>query len=99
MLVVTSQAADAARVAALREAGAEILVADGIEAALSELGRRGVTSLFLEGGRTLAAAFIEADQVDEARTFVAPILLSGGRREPVDRDLEDTLITARFKEW
>jgi diaminohydroxyphosphoribosylaminopyrimidine deaminase / 5-amino-6-(5-phosphoribosylamino)uracil reductase len=99
LLVVTSQAADAGRVAALREAGAEILVADGIEASLSELGRRGVTSLVLEGGRTLAVAFIEVDQVDEARTFVAPILLSGGRREPLDREIDDTLITARFKEW
>ena len=37
--------------------------------------------------------------MDEARTFVAPILLSGGRREPVDREIDDTLITARFKEW
>ncbi len=41
-------------------AGAEVLVADGIEAALAELGRRGITSLFLEGGQTLAAAFADA---------------------------------------
>ena len=44
-------------------------------AALADLGRRGVTSLFLEGGRTLASAFAAADQIDEARTFVAPVLL------------------------
>lgn len=75
VLVVVSQDADPSRVAALRDAGADTLVADGIEAALSELGRRGITSLFLEGGATLAAAFVEADQIDEARTFVAPILL------------------------
>lgn len=99
--VVVAVAPDAAsdRVAALRGAGAEILIAGDVEVALSELGRRGVASLFLEGGRTLAAAFIEADQVDEARNFIAPILLSGGRHEPVDRSLEDTLVTARFKEW
>ena len=76
-----------------------LVVADEVEAVLADLGRRGITSLLLEGGRTLAAAFIEAGQVDEARTFVAPILLSGGRREPVDRGTGDTLITARFKEW
>jgi len=77
VLVVASSNADASRAAALREAGAELLVADSIEAALSDLGRRGITSLFLEGGRTLAAAFQAVDQLDEARTFVAPMLLGG----------------------
>ncbi len=76
-----------------------LVVADEVEAALADLGRRNITSLLLEGGRTLAAAFVKAGQVDEVRTFVAPILLSGGRREPVGPRLEDTLITARFKEW
>jgi diaminohydroxyphosphoribosylaminopyrimidine deaminase/5-amino-6-(5-phosphoribosylamino)uracil reductase len=61
-----------------RDAGAEVIVADGIDAALADLGRRGITSLFLEGGQTLAAAFQAADQLDEARTFVAPILLGRG---------------------
>jgi diaminohydroxyphosphoribosylaminopyrimidine deaminase / 5-amino-6-(5-phosphoribosylamino)uracil reductase len=77
VLVVVSSEADPGRVAALREAGAEILVADSIDAALAELGRRNVTSLFLEGGRTLAAAFLAADAIDETRTFVAPVLLGG----------------------
>jgi diaminohydroxyphosphoribosylaminopyrimidine deaminase/5-amino-6-(5-phosphoribosylamino)uracil reductase len=78
VIVVASQDADQARLAQLRDAGAETLVVDGIEAALSELGRRDVTSLFLEGGRTLAASFLAADAIDEARTFVAPILLGSG---------------------
>ena len=47
-----------------------------INSALSDLGRRGLTSLFLEGGKTLAVAFAAADQLDESRTFVAPMLLS-----------------------
>jgi diaminohydroxyphosphoribosylaminopyrimidine deaminase / 5-amino-6-(5-phosphoribosylamino)uracil reductase len=80
VVVVVSQEAPADRVAALRDAGAEIVVADSIDAVLSELGRRDVTSLFLEGGRTLAAAFMVAGQIDEARTFVAPVLLGGARR-------------------
>lgn len=100
VLVVASSAADAARVAALKDAGAEVLIADGIDAALAGLGRREIASLFLEGGRTLAAAFVDAGAVDEARTFVAPILLGGGRRvEALDPAAEDTLIAARFKEW
>jgi diaminohydroxyphosphoribosylaminopyrimidine deaminase / 5-amino-6-(5-phosphoribosylamino)uracil reductase len=135
VLVVVSQAADPGRLAALRDAGAEILVADGIDAALSDLGRRGVTSLFLEGGRLLASAFLASDAIDQARTFVAPVLLgqdasragggaggttpeealatAGGGGSPaptgparqvalsqtVEQIGDDTLITARFKEW
>jgi diaminohydroxyphosphoribosylaminopyrimidine deaminase/5-amino-6-(5-phosphoribosylamino)uracil reductase len=83
VLVVTAPDADPARVSALEEAGAEILVASGataadrVTSALGELGRRNITSLFLEGGRTLAAAFLAADQLDESRTFIAPVLLGG----------------------
>jgi diaminohydroxyphosphoribosylaminopyrimidine deaminase/5-amino-6-(5-phosphoribosylamino)uracil reductase len=104
-------------VSALKDAGAKILVASGatpadrIISALTDLGRREITSLFLEGGRTLASAFASADQLDESRTFIAPVLLGGSKSseasfgrltaleshvEPVG---EDTLITARFKEW
>jgi len=80
----------------LRAVGAEVLAADSIEAALAELGRRGITSLFLEGGKTLA----DTGQIDEARVFVAPVLLAGGKRtEAVDPSASDTLIETRFKEW
>jgi diaminohydroxyphosphoribosylaminopyrimidine deaminase/5-amino-6-(5-phosphoribosylamino)uracil reductase len=100
VVAVVSQHADAQRVAALRDAGAEILVADDVVAALSDLGRRNVTSLFLEGGRTLAAAFATAGQVDEARVFVAPVLLAGGERlNALDPNAADTLIATRFREW
>lgn len=100
VLVVVSQDADSARVAALREAGTETIVTESIEAALADLGRRGITSLFLEGGRTLAAGFVEADAVDEARVFVAPMLLGDGKRiGALDPNANDTLITTRFKEW
>jgi diaminohydroxyphosphoribosylaminopyrimidine deaminase/5-amino-6-(5-phosphoribosylamino)uracil reductase len=100
VLLVVSQNADSARLQALRDAGAEVLVATDIPLALAELGRRGITSLLLEGGQTLAAAFADAGEVDEARVFVAPILLGGGKRTaPVDRGAEDTLIATRFREW
>ncbi|HEX3735646.1 MAG TPA: bifunctional diaminohydroxyphosphoribosylaminopyrimidine deaminase/5-amino-6-(5-phosphoribosylamino)uracil reductase RibD [Solirubrobacterales bacterium] len=137
LLVVTSPEADSARVSALQEAGAETLVASGstpadrIVSALTDLGRREITSLFLEGGQTLAASFAAADQIDESRTFIAPLLLAPAnaaprpgdpereaenvnlaRRSPsperpgagaleshVEQVGDDTLITARFKEW
>ena len=106
VIVVASPEADPSHQIALREAGAEVLVASGeigvdrIRAALADLGRRGVTSLFLEGGPTLAAAFSEAGEIDEARIFIAPILLGGSKRvDSLDPGAEDTLIETRFKEW
>jgi diaminohydroxyphosphoribosylaminopyrimidine deaminase / 5-amino-6-(5-phosphoribosylamino)uracil reductase len=82
VLVVTSSEAPSDRTNALQAAGAEILIAIDIERALRELGRREVTSLFLEGGRTLATSFVEADQVDESRTFIAPMLLGHPQNLP-----------------
>jgi diaminohydroxyphosphoribosylaminopyrimidine deaminase/5-amino-6-(5-phosphoribosylamino)uracil reductase len=100
VLVIVSPDADPARTKALREAGAGVFVADGIRATLAELGSRDVTGLFLEGGPTLASAFANAGEIDEARVFVAPILLGGSRRvEAADPGVEDTLIETRFKEW
>jgi diaminohydroxyphosphoribosylaminopyrimidine deaminase/5-amino-6-(5-phosphoribosylamino)uracil reductase len=97
VIVVTAPGAETG---ALREAGAEVIVAEGIPAALAELGRRGITSLFLEGGRTLAAAFADAGEIDEARVFVAPVLLGGSVRvEAIAPGTGDTLIETRFREW
>lgn len=111
VLIVTAPDAPGDRVAALRDAGAEAIVATDLESALRELGRREVTSLFLEGGRTLASSFLSSDLIDESRTFVAPMLIGGSEKsgEPTERVValessseqvgEDVLITARFKEW
>jgi diaminohydroxyphosphoribosylaminopyrimidine deaminase/5-amino-6-(5-phosphoribosylamino)uracil reductase len=116
VIVVTGPEAETGRVAALRDRGAETIVAGGatagerVRAALAELGRHGLTSLMLEGGATLVAAFAGAGQIDEARVFVAPLMLGGPapdlpvsvlRGAPTDPERvgEDTLIRTRFKEW
>jgi diaminohydroxyphosphoribosylaminopyrimidine deaminase/5-amino-6-(5-phosphoribosylamino)uracil reductase len=88
LLVVVAPDADPARLSALRDSGAEILLAGGLTpadrilSALTDLGRRGITSLFLEGGPTLASAFADADQLDESRTFIAPVLLGNTSSSP-----------------
>jgi diaminohydroxyphosphoribosylaminopyrimidine deaminase / 5-amino-6-(5-phosphoribosylamino)uracil reductase len=46
---------------------------------LGELQQRGIRSLFIEGGPTLASAFITAGLVDELLVYVAPMLLGGSR--------------------
>jgi diaminohydroxyphosphoribosylaminopyrimidine deaminase / 5-amino-6-(5-phosphoribosylamino)uracil reductase len=84
LLVVAAADAPADRTDALRAAGAEVLTAEGdprarIEAALTHLGGRDVTSLLLEGGAHLAGAFLDARQIDQLRLFVAPLLLGGER--------------------
>ena len=48
-------------------------------AALKELFARDRQHVFLEGGPTLAAAFLRAGLVDEVITYVAPMLLGSGR--------------------
>jgi diaminohydroxyphosphoribosylaminopyrimidine deaminase/5-amino-6-(5-phosphoribosylamino)uracil reductase len=94
VLVITAPDADPIRVGALENAGAEILPATGatpadrVTSALTDLGRRNITSLFLEGGRTLASAFQAADQLDETRTFVAPVLLGSAGTAPRPGDPE-----------
>jgi diaminohydroxyphosphoribosylaminopyrimidine deaminase/5-amino-6-(5-phosphoribosylamino)uracil reductase len=84
VLVVAASDAPNDRISALRESGADVLQANGLEPALRELGARNITSLFLEGGKTLATSFQAADLIDESRTFIAPMLL-GRQPEPPRR--------------
>jgi diaminohydroxyphosphoribosylaminopyrimidine deaminase / 5-amino-6-(5-phosphoribosylamino)uracil reductase len=46
---------------------------------LRELQQRGIRSLFIEGGPTLASAFLAAGLVDELLVYMAPALLGGPR--------------------
>ena len=45
---------------------------------LRELARRGVVSVFLEGGPTLAGSFLAHGLVDRVVTYLAPALLGSG---------------------
>jgi len=80
------------------------------EEELTSLAGQGVQSLLLEGGPTLATAFVSAGLVDKLMLFVAPTLAGGGPRwlgelpeprtllrptvEPVGKDL---LVTAYMR--
>ena len=54
-----------------------VRVAD-LPASLRALRTRGVRSLLVEGGATLASAFLDAELVDRLVIFQAPIVLGGG---------------------
>jgi 2,5-diamino-6-(ribosylamino)-4(3H)-pyrimidinone 5'-phosphate reductase len=78
-LVVTTDRADPARLAAYR-ARAEVLVEQGpidLAALLSLLERRGVRQLLCEGGPTLTWSLLEGDLVDELRVTVVPFIVGG----------------------
>ncbi|OKI54710.1 bifunctional diaminohydroxyphosphoribosylaminopyrimidine deaminase/5-amino-6-(5-phosphoribosylamino)uracil reductase RibD [Streptomyces sp. MJM1172] len=49
-----------------------------VHALLAELHRRGVRSVLLEGGPTLAGAFVAAGAVDKVVGYLAPVLLGAG---------------------
>ncbi len=88
VIVIAAPDAPAARIDALTNAGAEVIVCGGegrarIESALAELGRRDLTSLMLEGGATIAGAFVDAGLIDELRLFVAPKLVGGAGARPL----------------
>jgi len=92
--------------------GLELELRSGpLEEELGELAGEGVQSLLLEGGPTLATAFLQAGLVDKLLVFVAPKLAGAGPTlfgeldEPVElsrfetrRVGEDLLLTAYVNE-
>ena len=73
--------------ARVRADGAEILTIGEPDphAALAELARRGIQRLLLEGGPTIASAYLNAGLVDEVRWYISPVLVGVG--VPALRDL------------
>lgn len=67
--------------AAVRRHPRELLTYDTHElaAVLDDLRRRGVQRVFVEGGPTLASAFVAAGLADELLVYIAPALLGGPR--------------------
>ncbi|HJT20956.1 MAG TPA: bifunctional diaminohydroxyphosphoribosylaminopyrimidine deaminase/5-amino-6-(5-phosphoribosylamino)uracil reductase RibD [Nitrospira sp.] len=82
-IVATTAAAPASKRRALEKKGIETVVLPAVRGRLSlpallkELGRRGITSLLLEGGSELNAAMLKAKLVDHVRLYIAPAFLGG----------------------
>ena len=55
-----------------------------VRSALAQLGALGITSILLEGGPRLAGAFLDTGDVDELRLFIAPMVLGGSARDPIE---------------
>jgi diaminohydroxyphosphoribosylaminopyrimidine deaminase/5-amino-6-(5-phosphoribosylamino)uracil reductase len=81
VLVFTSAAADAERVSALEELGVEVIRDPGdgrdLLVVLTELGKREIQGLLIEGGATVAGGFIDARLVNKITFFLAPMVIGG----------------------
>jgi diaminohydroxyphosphoribosylaminopyrimidine deaminase/5-amino-6-(5-phosphoribosylamino)uracil reductase len=83
-LIAHTSAAEPADRDHLRAAGVETveIAADpdgrvSLLALLEDLGRREIRALLVEGGGRVHGSFVDADLVDEAVFFIAPLLLGG----------------------
>lgn len=71
----------------LRDKGTEVIITDkrngkvDIRQLVEELGRRGIDSLLVEGGGTVAASFLEEGLIDKVAVFIAPVIV-GGKAAP-----------------
>lgn len=110
LLVATSRASAAgSKAAKLRALGAEVLALPDrngwvqLRPLLQRLGSLGMTRLLVEGGSAILSAFFAGGWVDEARVYVAPMLMGqGGAPGPLDARTPTRLGAAlrpRLVEW
>jgi diaminohydroxyphosphoribosylaminopyrimidine deaminase / 5-amino-6-(5-phosphoribosylamino)uracil reductase len=82
-IIATTAMASAVRRSAFQKKGIEVLTLPAardhvsLPALIKELGRRGMTSVLVEGGSELNAALLKERLVDRVRLYVAPMLLGG----------------------
>ncbi|HVG31584.1 MAG TPA: bifunctional diaminohydroxyphosphoribosylaminopyrimidine deaminase/5-amino-6-(5-phosphoribosylamino)uracil reductase RibD [Pyrinomonadaceae bacterium] len=81
VILFTSERADASAVEALKERGVEVFSASNggrdLENVLKELGRRSIQSVLVEGGASVAGAFLSSGLVDKVSFFIAPLIIGG----------------------
>ena len=83
--IVFTNSSNADKISLLRARGVEIVESDiggrDLAAVLTELRKRELQSILVEGGAEIAGAFIDAKLVDKVTFLYAPILI-GGRMAP-----------------
>ncbi|WP_217180256.1 bifunctional diaminohydroxyphosphoribosylaminopyrimidine deaminase/5-amino-6-(5-phosphoribosylamino)uracil reductase RibD [Streptomyces sp. AC495_CC817] len=72
-----------------------------LRAVVADLHSRGVQSLFVEGGPTLASAFVAAGLADRVLAYIAPVLLGGSRLALTDIGVSsiDGAVRLDVEEW
>jgi diaminohydroxyphosphoribosylaminopyrimidine deaminase / 5-amino-6-(5-phosphoribosylamino)uracil reductase len=83
VLVAVAESSPLPNRAGLEATGCEVLVCPGatqgkrLDALLTELGRRSMTNVLVEGGAQLLGSLFDANQVDEVHAFIAPKFIGG----------------------
>ncbi|WP_088102302.1 bifunctional diaminohydroxyphosphoribosylaminopyrimidine deaminase/5-amino-6-(5-phosphoribosylamino)uracil reductase RibD [Halalkalibacter urbisdiaboli] len=77
--IMTTKAASQEKEKLLQEKGVTIIRVDAfsISSVLEELGRRSITSVFVEGGAEVNGGFLQEKQVNQVITYIAPKLFGG----------------------
>jgi diaminohydroxyphosphoribosylaminopyrimidine deaminase / 5-amino-6-(5-phosphoribosylamino)uracil reductase len=80
VLVVTREST-VNQLSAWRDRGAEVVGLGDVDvkSVLTELGRRGMTNVLVEGGAETLGRFRDAGELDEIHAFIAPKLFGGSR--------------------
>lgn len=102
VLVFTlAAAARSTKASRLRKAGVEVVACGtrngrlSLAACLSALASRDVTNLLVEGGAALLTSFLDAELLDEAYVFTAPILIGGAAPALLGNRVARRLATAK----
>jgi diaminohydroxyphosphoribosylaminopyrimidine deaminase / 5-amino-6-(5-phosphoribosylamino)uracil reductase len=81
-VIVFTRSPDKAKKAVLREKGVEVVDLESscrdLPAVLAELKLRDVQSILVEGGSTIAGAFVDAGLVDKVTFIQSPMIIGGG---------------------
>lgn len=101
-LIYAGQSADPDKRRALEKAGAEVVEIESgdrldLRAALLDLGSRGAMRVLVEGGGVLQGAMLDAELVDAAAIFVAPLVLGDGGARSAFAGAEVTLMSAAHR--
>nr|WP_279342362.1 bifunctional diaminohydroxyphosphoribosylaminopyrimidine deaminase/5-amino-6-(5-phosphoribosylamino)uracil reductase RibD [Geotalea sp. SG265] len=98
--IVATISSDAGRISRLTDLGAEVLSCSGtgdrvdLFSLMTELGKRGVQSILLEGGAELAGEALRKGVVDKCLFFYAPKLIAGEGLGPFAGDGVDKMADA-----
>ncbi len=104
-LLVAAAVDDAARIARLRERGAEVVVLPNargkvdLDALMRELARREINEVHVEAGTRLNGSLLREDQVDELLVYLAPSILGDTARGMFGLPELDDLAAKRLVEF
>ncbi|MEH6943216.1 bifunctional diaminohydroxyphosphoribosylaminopyrimidine deaminase/5-amino-6-(5-phosphoribosylamino)uracil reductase RibD [Bacillus sp. JJ722] len=90
--IITGSHIENSQISKFRKSNVEILkltqTTIQIEEVLHLLGKRNITSLYVEGGQTINASFLKSGNVNHIITYIAPKLISGSAAPSMVADLD-----------